>query len=284
MSVFREITTPVMISFTVRHKRNDTLLDTMRTLLEAWRDMTSRRSWQVMKDKNLRGYVRSLEVTWGQSNGWHPHIHCLFWFDRYANIGEAYADIRTWWYDMVKKAGGETVWEYATQLSTVDDSVAAYLAKWGHEPAEETRARLSHWGQAAELTRGGQKQGRNGHLTPFDMLELFLMNGEYGPAYWAALLREYQEAMIGQRQISWSRNPDLRAEAGIKNDLADSEIVEGTEAGYELLATIETDEWIAILWAKMEGTILDCAARGDDAMMRAIIADCQSEHLAAIRR
>ena len=285
IAAFREITIPTMISFTVRHARKDSLLDTMTTVLEAWRDMTSRRAWANMKESGqLRGYVRSLEITWGQANGWHPHIHCLFFFALGTNIAEEYNNIRHWWEHNVSRAGGDTVWEYATSMSTTDESVAGYMAKWGHEPSEETRKRLSNWGQAQEVTRGGQKQGRKGHITPFDMLELFLQNGQYGPSYWATLLREYCEAMIGQRQITWSRNPDLRREAGIKKDLSDNEVVEGSEAGYYLLATIEPEQWTAILWAGCQGVILDCAARGDNDMMQGIITDCQTEHIESMKR
>lgn len=283
ISVYREMTLPVMISFTIRHGRYDRLEDTLRKITVAWRGMTSCRCWSNMKKEMLVGYVRALEVTWGKSNGWHPHFHALFFLKRDANLNDFYDDIKIRWAQAVCDAGASSN-EYATRMSTTDDSVAGYIAKWGHEPREETLERLSHWGQAAELTRGGMKQSKTGHLVPFDMIELFLTRTGDRQKPWAALVKEYGEAMAGQRQISWSRNPDMRQEAGIKKDLSNEEIVEGVDAGYYLLATIEPEQWQAILWAGVQGTILDCAARGDNDMMQGIISDCQSEHLKAIDR
>jgi hypothetical protein len=279
VSVFHEITLPVMISFTISHNSKDSLQTTLGRLCAAWRTMTECRSWAVNSDE-YRGYVKSLEITWGKTNGWHPHYHVLFFVEVEACLTDFYNRIKSSWGRAVEANGGS--WNsQAMHMTTTDESVAGYIAKWGHEPLEETRERLSNWGHAAELTRGGMKQGKRGSLTPFDMLELFLTDETRRPL-WAALLKEYGDTMVGQRQITWSRNPDMRKEAGVKKDLADNEIVEGIDAGYYLLATIEPDEWVAILWAKCQGVILDCAARGDDDMMRAIIVDCQQSHLAHI--
>lgn len=280
ISVFREITLPVMISFTVRHAAKDSLLTTLNTLTASWRTMTSCRSWSDHVASGVRGYVKSLEVTWGKSNGWHPHFHLLLFVNPETCLTDLYRSIKAGWERSVQVNGGDCN-DYATRMTTTDESVAGYVAKWGHEPRAETLERLTNWSQAAELTRGGMKQGKRGHLTPFDMIELYMTVADSRNMF-ASLVKEYGESMVGQRQITWSRNPDLRREAGIKKDLADNEIVEGIEAGYYLLATLEPDEWTAILYGEMQGTVLDCAARGDEDMMRSIITDCQKEHAIAL--
>jgi len=194
-------TIPVMISFTLRHNRREPLHETLKILMDAWRKMTSCRRWTTLKQRgHLMGYVRSLEVTWGQSNGWHPHLHVLFFLTPEACISTFYKDARGWWETCVKDAGGDSVWEHACKLTVCDGSVAEYITKWGHEPKEETRERLNNWGKAKELTRGIVKRGKVGHITPFDMLELYLLNGEVAPAFWAKLIREYTEAIKGQRE------------------------------------------------------------------------------------
>jgi len=271
-------TIPIMISFTLRHSRQDGLLDTLTTLTDAWRRMTSCKRWSLLKRRgHLKGYVRALEVTWGESAGWHPHFHVLFFLTPEACISQFFTETRQWWEESVKLAGGTSAWEHACFLTVADGSIAEYVTKWGHAPKEETIERLNNWGKARELTRSGMKAGRGQHLTPFDMLEAFLANGNPAPGYWGKLIREYAEAIHGNRQLTWSRNPDLRAEAGLDMEKSENEIVEGEEAGYYLLATINQDDWRAILYAGEQGNVLDCAARGDLDMMRAIITDCREE-------
>src|SRR3972149_6971367 len=255
ISVFREVTLPVMVSFTLRHKREDSLMFTLDTLTKSWRTMTSGKAWTKLSSDCLRGYVKSLEVTFGISNGWHPHYPVLFFVNPEVCLTKMYAQIKDRWMQSVVVSGGSSN-EHATRMTTTDASVAGYIAKWGHEPRQDRPPRLSHWGHAAEMVRGGIKRGKRGHLTPFDMLELYVMGGDHQPM-WAALCAEYGKTMVGQRQIAWSRSPNMRQEAGIKKELEDSDVVEGTDAGYYLLATIEPDDWSAILWAGCQGGILD---------------------------
>jgi hypothetical protein len=268
----------VMLTFTVRHTRSDELSDTLRTVTEAWRRMISCRSWSSLKKKGyLAGYVRALETTWGSGAGWHPHIHALFFVSPEACIASFYKNTRLAWERAVHTVGGDSEWDYACSMTICDGSVAEYITKWGHEPSTETRQTLNNWGKAKELTRSALKQGKVGHLTPFQILEQYQLNGEIGPAFWGKLYREYCDAFRGQRQLVWSRKPDLRKLVGLSEEKSEAEIVEGEEAGYYLLATLSSNDWDAILREGMRGVILDCAARGDLDMMRAIVTDCRKE-------
>lgn len=275
-----DLTLPIMISFTIRHHNTDRLDDSMHILSEAWRSMTSCKCFtEYRKDKVTKGHVRSLEVTWGKANGWHPHYHALFFMNNPSNIAGFYADIRTLWSEHVAKAGGSTSWEHACVLTVTDNSVASYVAKWGHNPSSDTLPQLSRWGKAQEMTRGPMKDGEKGRYSPFEMLEEYLMGQNPSPAYWGKLYRTYAEAMRGQRQLTWSRTPDLRKAAGLREEKSEAEIVEGEEAGYVLLAQLDTEQWGAVLWAGMRGVILDCCARGDTAMAMDIVEDCCKEHI-----
>jgi hypothetical protein len=88
--------------------------------------------------------------------------------------------------------------------------------------------------------------------------------------------------MKGQRQLTWSRKPDLRKAAGLSEEKTEAEILEGEEAGYILLAQLDTEQWGAVLWAGMRGVILDCCARGDIAMAMDIVDDCCHEHIKSV--
>jgi hypothetical protein len=274
---------PVMISFTVSHHSHDRLDTLIEILAEAWRGMTTCKCFTAYrKDNTTRGHVRSVEVTWGKANGWHPHYHALFFLQEPNRIAGFYADIRTLWAEHVDKAGGSSTWEHGCSLTVCDESIAAYVAKWGHEPSEDTLPQLTRWGKAQELTRGPMKQAEKGRYTPFEMLEEYLMARNEGPAYWGRLYRVYAEAMKGQRQLTWSRTPDLRKAAGLRDEKTEAEVVEGEEAGYILLAQMDAEQWGAVLWAGMRGVILDCCARGDVTMAYDVIEDCCREHLKAV--
>jgi len=62
---------------TLPHGAGDRLADSYSTAAKAWESM--------VKDGTLRkfrkahgywGFVRTVEVTYGFANGWHPHLHC----------------------------------------------------------------------------------------------------------------------------------------------------------------------------------------------------------------
>jgi len=90
------------------------------------------------------------------------------------------------------------------------------------------------------------------------------------------LSKESAEAMRGQRQMTWSRG--LRERAGMEEEKTTSDMVEDIEEGYVLLATINVDDWRAIVSAGERGVVLDCAARGDEDMMRSVISECRKEY------
>ena len=90
-----------MLTLTIRHAQGDSL-KRMRTLLvRTWGAMLRHRQfkkWQ--RDAGVVGFVRAVEVKHGP-NGWHPHLHVLFFFDD--DVPTAYAP---------KKNGGfRSVWD-----------------------------------------------------------------------------------------------------------------------------------------------------------------------------
>ena len=66
----------VMITYTVQHKKTDRLSDLIEVLYDSLRNARIGRYHQQFKEMAV-GYVRSTEIMYGRSNGWHPHIHEL---------------------------------------------------------------------------------------------------------------------------------------------------------------------------------------------------------------
>ena len=75
-------------TFTIRHSRNDSLSDNLTAFRNARSGLIScRRFKEIKKQICMTGYIRRLEVTWGESNGWHPHDHEVWLIDNFAFFG-----------------------------------------------------------------------------------------------------------------------------------------------------------------------------------------------------
>lgn len=257
----------MMVSLTVRHHRKDTLADTLRTLLDAWKLMTNRRGWDRVRGDCI-GYARALEVTWGDGNGWHPHLHVLFAWKPTSDVMVNYARIKGDWQSFVTEAGGDSDIEVATHMTLDFEDIDLYMTKWGI-PEEMTRGQMS-------------KQQRDGGLTPYQLLDEYITycsSKEYppsrSPAFLGLLYREYMKAMKGKRQLTWSRTPDIRAAAGLSEEKSEDEIIVGESAGYVLLARLTPCQWSAIVKRDKRGALLDLAAVGDVGGIDDLISGCE---------
>ena len=153
-------------------------------------------------------HITNYEVTHGD-NGWHPHHHILLFVDA-ALSPAATQSIRDalakHWINCCAKAGLPLP-NMTHGLDLKDGSYAdQYVGKWG----------LEH-----EMTKGHVKKGKQGGLTPFDLLRLSFDDSKYGK-----LFQEFALAFKGSRQLMWSRG--LKALLLIA-DQADEDLAQETE-------------------------------------------------------
>ena len=70
------------LTLTVRHGKFDTLKKSLDKLLDNWRLFQTQRFFKEQKKLlGFMGQVKTLEITWSQENGWHPHLHILFFYN-----------------------------------------------------------------------------------------------------------------------------------------------------------------------------------------------------------
>ncbi|MGH1494209.1 MAG: hypothetical protein ACRBK7_33265, partial [Acidimicrobiales bacterium] len=68
-------------TFTLSHDRGEPLEGLWQMLSKGWAHTTAGGTWVRFKDRfDVIGWVKTIEVTHG-INGWHPHIHALFFVD-----------------------------------------------------------------------------------------------------------------------------------------------------------------------------------------------------------
>ncbi|MEZ5992262.1 MAG: protein rep [Planctomycetota bacterium] len=86
-----------LMTLTIRHHAGDKLKDLIRILFEALKKL---RNTAFFK-KHVRGWARGIEVTWNETNGFHPHAHYI--------VEGAYMGLdalHETWAECVRKVGG----------------------------------------------------------------------------------------------------------------------------------------------------------------------------------
>ena len=161
-----------MVTLTMRHNRGDPLKVTLDAALTAYRRLMQGRAWSDFKAYNgIVGWVRAVEVTYGE-NGWHPHIHALFFTEK-PIVERRASEWSSWLYGRWARYVVERGGKMPNRLHGVDVRIAdrgglvvgQYLAKI-QEKAEKAPTKL-----AAEMARFDFKTGRGAGLMPFELLD-----------------------------------------------------------------------------------------------------------------
>jgi len=256
----------LMVTFTIKHGFTDLLADTLEKLKLADRGHlqksyfyeTLRGKSRTLKGVKVKipskysfvGKISATEMTHG-SNGWHPHLHQLFFFERkliQKEIEEIRKSLFIEWKKACLSVGLDAPLEF--KMVTGDDgkkyrkylgvdvrralSAADYLTKFGVE---------RKWGPEKEMAAANRKKSRDDRsgLTPFQILEKASMGHERS----IDLYRDYALATLGRHQIEMT--PGLRTrlkEMGIKDlDKTDEEIALETQEDSRVLGELTDDDY-----------------------------------------
>ncbi len=253
-------------TFTLPHSYGDTLEATRRVATEAFRAIHQGAAW--LEDRATYGilaYVRALEVTHGP-NGWHPHVHALFFHlapldaDTFGAFARRNYDA---WARTIQRHGLRTPLPQLCPAEVVTTGdVAAYTAKWGAAP---------------ELARWDTKRGRKGHRAPFGILADY---GERRDPHDLELWREWERGMKGARQLTWSRG----ARRLLKATLVPDETIAAEEPRGEILLVLPGALWDAA--ARVPGLtlrVLEAAESAGSAAADALLAGELPEGLPCAR-
>jgi hypothetical protein len=275
------------VALTFRHERGDDLADILRRFLAALRALQSGAPWVRFRDDwRVNGMIRSIECMWGMANGYHPHVHFLFFIDPPRTLDRMTGElipVADWspdvsgfhdaiynrWETVAARHGFTMSDEYGVKVQTTvgfDAAVVAeYVAKHGHEP---TRQR---WSAAHEVTKGHVKRGKPGRLSPWDFLRRFVAaETPEARSAWAARWREYLAAFRGMAQLRWSRK--LRERLGLEAERSDAEVAAEQSEDGVLLASLYLDQWRAVWEAEKVVDLLEAAATGEVSAVLAVVA------------
>ena len=246
--------TPILITLTFQHTRDDELKALLAILNDTFRELKKGAPWDRAKARyGIEHYVTSLEVTWG-GNGWHPHKHMLV----FSSLPEDEIDtegLEAWlssrWQALLSKKGYYSSELYGVKVQAGNDKVGDYVSKWG----------IEH-----ELTKAPVKRGRVGRdgkgLSPFELLELYGL----GEKWAGELFKEYAAAMKGRHQLQWSRG--ARSALGLSEvQKTDEELAIEQEEEAVVMASLDWSQWKLILKAEKRGEVLQVASSGDVASL-----------------
>jgi len=254
------------VTRTVPHTKSHTLLDMRNGFRKADALMKGHSSYKsLVKRLGVIGSIKVYEVTVGEFNGWHLHVHEIFFHSKDAPfVGDAVstnsdyaAFLETfraglyarWKVDAVKAGFGEPSEEHGLQVQN-GDFAADYLAKWGVPSS-------SSWDASSELTKAHIKKSKKG-FSPFDLYRAFRDTGDESLI---PIIREYSESMFGQQQLVWSRG--LKALFDVK-ELSDEELVDKLEDDAEEIGELSPVQWKFIVKTNSRATFFILALQGWD--------------------
>lgn len=198
--------TLAMATFTVSHRRGQSLKSVWKAVTDGWHEITSGRAWKRNSATfGIEGWIRVLEVTHG-ANGWHVHVHTLFLLHHGLAQFEQHAlsaALLGRWRTGIGKHGFSASSRRGVDLRQLHGAdparvLADYFTKGVYSP-DGTAAAVA----GLELARGDLKETRSGgSRTPFRILYDLL---EYGDADDAELWAEWEQGSYRKRQMAWSK-------------------------------------------------------------------------------
>lgn len=225
-----------MVTLTFSHSARDKLDDLLMALGKSVnRFRSGKRYNNFRKEIGLIGSIRAFEITYG-NNGWHPHIHLLLMHSIEIDPWDLpYFEERLYGMWEGACAANDLNTNRTHGLKMHDAAEAStYIGKWGDLMDKP-------WGTDSEMTKANIKKGREGNITPFDMLRVVVEDGDLE---YETKFREYASATKGKQQLVWS--PGLKDKYCI-DEKTDEEVSLEKVDEADLLGRLSWQEWKFIL-------------------------------------
>lgn len=223
-----------LLTLTNPHYYGDNLAQLLegqkKALAYLWGD---RKSKEMFKALGKVGHITATEVTHGD-NGWHPHYHILLFFKKPINSKALRNFLASCWQNCCEKSG--------LKVPSLEHGVDLRDGKYADKY-------VSKWGLADEVTKGHIKKGREGSLTPWDLLR----QSEGGCEKSGRLFKVFAAAFKGKRQLSWSRGLKRLLKV---DEVTDEELATETEKDSVEVDILAMEIWRLILRYKSRADYL----------------------------
>jgi hypothetical protein len=246
----------VLVTLTMRHHRRHSLDDCLRAFGKGWTSVTTGGAWQAEKEiTDFAGFCRALEVTESPEAGWHVHAHAVIVFNSRPadDLVEKMADgmFGRWSRAVVRSGMPAPLREYGLDVQTLPP----YATPEALAEASRGWAAYVAKGLSAEAALGAAKEAKGTNRTIRQLMQAAVI-----PTRWEApgtgdivesvdltaraKLREYEAAIHGHKQLTWSqRDYDLRKAAGLAEEEPSDEELAAAELEGEDVAVIPRESW-----------------------------------------
>lgn len=217
-----------MLTLTFSHQKTDKLEDMLTNFGKATSRFMSGKVFQNIRNEiGMIGRIRVLEVTYGV-NGFHPHTHIAIFHTNEVDQVEIKDKMYRLWERACNAFNLKTSYDYGMDFQDGDK-------------AEEYMSKHGTWSLEQELSKSHIKKAKDGSLSPFDFLRMYLQTEEEEYIY---LFREYAKYFKGKRQIQWSQGLKKMFKLEEKSDeeLAKEKIEEA-----DLLGLLDFAQWKEVL-------------------------------------
>lgn len=257
----------VLATFTLSHGATDSLTASLDALNGAYRAMQQRRDYKALRvSQGLSHTIKAVEVTWSPANGFHPHLHVLYFVPLTCDLVALTSALTAAWLPSLQAHGFTATARRGVDVKSTWGHVENYVSKLGRT-----------WGAPEELTKANTKKGRKDSLTPWDLLRSVADSGDQTHAN---RFREFALSMAGTHQLRWSLK--FKALVGIQ-DRKDEELaanwLDDDQMAY-VLAWLEVGDWAAIRYCGPEAMaqLEQLGDKHDRAGVATFLADCRSRY------
>ena len=252
----------LLVTFTAPHTRDDDLAPWLAAFSDALQRTKRGNPWARIRDRiRLVGSIRAMECTWGEANGWHPHVHELWFTEPGVDRESLEAQLFERWRTMAAKAGLPEPTPAHGVTVQGGGQADAYLTKWGLEPSRAT------WTAADEVAAGQAKVAAGGRYTPWDFLRACAAAPKGHHPRMAGLFRRYAEAFRGRQQLVWSKG--LKDRFGVEDQADEDVAAAAEEPPAEVLAVLYPVHWRKVMAEGAREDLLDLAeGRGFEGVRR----------------
>lgn len=242
----------LMLTLTFSHDRNDVLAELLKNFSKALSKMKGCRQYKnIKKAIGYLGSIRALEFTHSDRNGWHPHVHEIF-FLKESISEELAADFRADVYDLWKKYAvkcglGEPNEEHGVDVSySVDREknegmLASYVSGMDYE--------ITHL-----HTKDSKEKGEYAGRTPWEILKSIAATKNKNERD-VFLWRQFANAVHGRNQLFWSRGLKKMFEV---EEFTDQQAAEKFEEK-KTLRVLDDEEFYLVCHAKKHAEVLEVA-------------------------
>ncbi len=202
------------ITLTLRHNKHDHLDVLLDRLGDEFRKFQRTQVYKRLEQEhNIRGFIKTLEIKWSWENGWHPHLHLLYFHTSKESAVFHKEFLHAWC--KRKRINALLKAQCAKDVYTMK-GITEYITKWD---------------MSKEMTQGNSKinENENTHYSPFLILRKLTENkwgkdekSQYEKTYFGGLFYHYSRVTKGKHLINISKS--LKKEMAEYEELAKIEI------------------------------------------------------------